>query len=195
MNSPSISRRFFGLAVLALLVLGRHGMLSAGPQRGLNDVHLTSLKPKCHLEVEGDLDSGRVWLDCKCDRTLVADRSSLARHVEVKTASQALELVRLFSGAEREHLFTEFGEVEVEPASQGGWFQLEEKKFKRCCVAAQVVEVTGQEVRSFRVKRTLFVAITKSLYEVTEVVTEDGLVVVTERRLLTEDPRSLGMTF
>jgi hypothetical protein len=158
---------------------------------------LSSLKPKCALRIEGGVDFGRTWLDCGFGRYFVAHPSNLAGHVTITTPAQALELVRLFSAPERRHIFTDIEDVEVTPAKEDGWYELQEEQFRQHGVPASVVEVQGEQgsTRSFRIKRTVFWTATKSLYELTQVVTPDGFVQVTDRRLLDSDPRRLGMSY
>jgi hypothetical protein len=158
---------------------------------------VSSLEPQCTLSLEGGVDFGRVWLTCRGQRYYIAHPSNLAGHVRIVTPAQAMELVRLFSAAERVHVFTDIEDVEVTPAKEDGWLELQEDKFRQCCVPAQVVEVPAAPggVRSFRVKRTVFWTATEHLYELTQVVTIDGFVIASDRRLLVIDPRQLGMSY
>jgi len=173
-------------ATVFLGVLWLSGLASA------ETLKLSSLKPGCRLELEQDENVAHplVWLTCPTGRFHILGRPNLEKQVSIRTPSQAMELVRLFSTADTWYLSSLDEMVEVTPGDTGEHcaFQVPRTEFLRCCVPATAVHSANG---TFLVRRTVVMRDYKA-YAISQDVDADGTVRLHELTPLSIQGRALG---
>ncbi|MGH2397336.1 MAG: hypothetical protein ACRDFW_10180 [bacterium] len=149
-----------------------------------------------------------VWLDCGGSAFLVVHPLNLLGHVTIKTPEQALEFVRFFSNRESHDLFLLDNMVEVLPArhvaEKSGFNELDPevfakhfqkavvRKLPRAQPAQKGQSVVGIPVSEFEVRRVVVLPDHK-IYEIVEVVSENGFYQILSRDVVFNDATKLGI--
>jgi hypothetical protein len=175
------------LVVAAVLALST--ISSAAPKKQLRSFRpgptLSALAKGCTITETVGPEWRRLWLDCGCGPVRILGTESLALHVDIKTAEQAMEFLRLFSSRAACDLVPEPAWIEIEGSDEDGWFALGHARFGELCErpSASALGET-EDGPTYRIKRCQVSTQDGSLYMVDQSVAANGFVVEGDRRLI-----------
>ena len=193
--AETVRRRVnFASAIGVALVMGT---AVSGEERPR--IPLQSLKDGCWIE-SAPTPIGHyfgAWLRCGPERVLLTHQLNLLGLVKIETSEQALEFLRFFTARDSYRLFPAIKNMEIVPGPETERGVLEEQQFRKICTPAAVKEFprTNDGKRVFEATRSVLFLDDKNIYEVTEVLHEDGLYVLTKKRLLFKDVSKLGLLY
>jgi hypothetical protein len=174
-------------------------LLLAGAANGHRSLSLSSLDASCHIELlatpSSAWDLRSAFLNCRGQRFLIVSPQNFYGKVNIKTEAQALEYVRLFSGAESYRYFDLGGMVELFPGKvdeNADFNVVHEELFSTVLVRPSVKRARdSSRTTVFVIQRTV-VFLDQSVCEVTEEVGQDGSYHLANKRILITDAAKIG---